>query len=204
MPLNIAELYLQLLPPPGSAVPPGIAIASAAIERIRADGMGYAFASAPTSPLIGLSGNKLPGVSRPAWLMNRNKCNQFVGDALTQAGFAMPTVRMPDGSLHYALAETLPRQTNHFSRLGSASAASPGDLVVWDYAKRGAGGGHVEIVVDAWPATGKLLLAGAHSQGAYLRAVDRPVAGMSFDATLGGWRGSGRDIYLLRPLGRHL
>src|SRR5689334_2576271 len=80
---------------------PTTMVANAAISRAAGDSLGYAFSNAPLSVNPELSGNTRPGISRPGWLKNVNKCNQFVGDVLFEAGFRVPVNRMGDGSVHY-------------------------------------------------------------------------------------------------------
>ena len=97
--------------------------------------------------MAGLTGNTYPEHSRLGWLKNRNKCNQFVGDVLTLAGFAMPTFRMRDGSKHFMHAEALLDQPKFFKQVGRDVA--PGDLLVIDRPGRGENSAHVEIVTRA-------------------------------------------------------
>ena len=121
-------------------------------ERGRHMGPSYAKANAPTSPLPELTGNDRPGHSPLSWLKNRNKCNQFVGDVLTLAGFAMPTFRMRDGSKHFMHAEALLDQTRYFKRVGREAA--PGDLLIIDRPGRGENSAHVEIVTSVQASQG--------------------------------------------------
>lgn len=120
-------------------------------DRGRRLGAGYAKSAAPTSPMPELTGNSHPGRSLLGWLKNRNKCNQFVGDVLTLAGYAMPTFRMRDGSKHFMHAEALINQPHYFERVGREVA--PGDLLVIDRPGRGENSAHVEIVTGAHRST---------------------------------------------------
>jgi hypothetical protein len=72
-------------------------------------------------------------VSRPSWLKNESKCNQFAGDSLTQAGVQAPTVRMANGSLHYARAEKWPGREDLFDRITDPDKVKIGDVIVKDY-----------------------------------------------------------------------
>jgi len=172
------------------------AITKAAGDRVASDGANYAYDKAPTSPLATLSGNRSPGVSRPSWLKNNNKCNQFVGDALTQAGVKAPTHKMPDGTLHYVKAEDWPKHTQLFDRITDPSQVRPGDVVVRDYPGTGESTAHVEIVTGTNP----MSTTGAHSDGAYeikdndwLANTTPNVANRSFTQS------SGNEVYVLRP-----
>lgn len=181
----------------------GLGTAIAALSRAQHMGADYAFEGAPTSPHPRLSNNREPGVTRLTWLQGRNKCNQFVGDALTEAGVAMPTYRMRDGSLHYMNAEALPAQQSYFARLTSAAQLSPGDVVVVDYPEPGLGGAHAEIVSGYSAGQGKLFTTGAHASGAYERDWSDLLDGSTFDVERGCWqRPDGSSIYLLRPIRR--
>jgi hypothetical protein len=171
----------------------GDTIVSSARERILLHSQAYAFGSAPTSPHPALSGNRQPGISPLSWLKNQNKCNQFVGDVLTAAGFSMPVYRMGDGSLHYKLAEDLPRESRYFRKITQWSEVIPGDVLVFDYPARGSGGAHVEIITALNKATGNLLSAGAHHNGAY----ETLRYGLS-TALINGTR-DGSTIHILRP-----
>ena len=128
--------------------PDGAATAQAALDRATAQGGNYAKSESPTSPLANLSGNDQPGVTQPRWLQNKNKCNQFVGDALTQAGVEAPTVSMgPGKGVHYQRAETWPNRNDLFDRVTDPNDIRPGDVIVRDYAlhrrgQRSHRGGH--------------------------------------------------------------
>ena len=174
-------------------------IAKAATARAAADKEGYAFANAPTSPLKTLTSNKTPGVSRPSWLKDNNKCNQFVGDALTQAGMKMPTYTMTDGTHHYVQAEKLPQFTRHFDRVTDPKDIRAGDVFVMDYPGAGESTAHTEVITGYDKETGQMKTTGAHSDGAY--EVDRGdwLGGMSYDAANKRWDSGGNHLYIIRP-----
>ena len=179
------------------APPPyhGAAIARAAADRVTSDGTNYGFLTAPTSPLVGLSGNVQPGVSQPAWLKNNNKCNQFVGDALTQAGVRAPTVTMADGSLHYARAENWPGRTDLFNRVTSASDIRIGDVIMRDdTSSAGASTAHIEVVTGVNP----MKTTGAHFRSANESTSDW-LAGATYNAGSQSWNRGTDEIYVLRP-----
>lgn len=181
----------------------GLGVAISALSRAQHMSADYSYAGAPTSPHAGLSHNEEPGVSRLEWLRDRHKCNQFVGDALTEAGMLMPTFRMGDGSEHYMNAEALPRQHSHFARIGSTEQVRLGDVVVIDYSGRGSGGAHAEIVTGRNHEEGTLFMTGAHPNGA--RELDRSslLDGAAYRADAQCWeRPDGTKIYVLRPLER--
>lgn len=148
-------------------------IVAAARRRAVREGPSYAYASAPRSPLPDLTGNQNPGITRPAWLHGRNKCNQYVGDALYDAGHRLPTFRMPDGTAHYVNAEALLRYPNTLQHVADIRDARPGDLLVLDYPGRGADTAHVEIISDVGLDAERPLLRtiGAHRDG--VRETDR-------------------------------
>lgn len=175
-------------------------VKKAALDRAAADKEGYAYSNAPTSPFKNLSGNKTPGVSRPSWLKDNNKCNQFVGDALTQAGMKMPTYTMTDGTEHYVNAERLPQFTKHFDRITDPSQIRAGDVFVKDYPGTGESTAHTEVITGYDHATGDFKTTGAHGDGAY--EMNRPawLKDMTYDAANKRWSdGSGNHLYILRP-----
>jgi hypothetical protein len=172
----------------------GAAIAQAAADRAAADSGGYAYANAPTSPLAELSGNAIPGQTRPAWLADNNKCNQFVGDALTQAGVKAPTVTMTNGSLHYARAETWPNRNDLFDRITHPSQVKVGDVIVRDRPGSGEGTAHIEVVTSVSP----FKTTGAHHGGAYEETGDW-LAGTTYNATNRSFTDGADEIYVLRP-----
>lgn len=178
----------------------GEAIAKAATARAKADPEGYAYDNAPTSPLKDLSGNKKPGETRPRWLKNNNKCNQFVGDALTQAGMEMPTFTMKDGTKHYVNAERLPNYNKHFDLITDPKELKPGDVVVRDYPRTGESTAHTEVVTGTDAKTGTIKTTGAHGDGAYEKDWSDLLDDATFDPAKQGWKDSGGNmVYLLRP-----
>lgn len=173
----------------------GAHVVATAADRVAKDGANYAYDKAPHSPLAGLSGNRRPEESRPNWLAGNNKCNQFVGDVLTQAGFKAPTNKMPDGSVHYQKAEDWPKNPALFERITDASKVRPGDVVVKDYPGEGASTAHTEVVtsVDPWKTTG------AHYDGAYEKE-NNWLEGTSYNAQNRSFsEGGGTEVYVLRP-----
>jgi hypothetical protein len=162
---------------------------------VASDGPGYGHARAPTSPLGELSGNTTPGVTEPAWLKNKNKCNQFVGDALTQAGIKAPTVTMADGSLHYARAESWPSFSALFNPVTSASDIRVGDVIMRDdTSSQGAGTAHIEIVTGVNP----MKTSGAHARAAYETQQDW-LAGATYNPASKSWNRGTDEIHVLRP-----
>jgi len=185
----------------------GEAIAAAARDRLRRMGEEYGVAGAPTSPHPRLSHNRDPGVTRLGWLRGQWKCNQFVGDALTQAGLAMPVHRMPDGSVHYMQAEALPHQPRYFSRITALEQLRTGDLVVLDFPGRGAGTAHAEIFSEVRHRRGGIRSIGAHREGASEEPGWRSIGdwheglrAAAFDGEERRWEHPGVTIYLLRPI----
>ena len=179
----------------------GQAIAKAAADRVKTDGDGYGFYNAPTSPLKELSGNRVPGQSRPSWLKDNNKCNQFVGDALTQAGVAMPTFTMSDGTKHYKNAERLPHDKKHFDRITDPKDLKPGDVFVVDYPGSGLSSAHTEVITGVNSKDGTILSTGAHSSGAYEEDKSDLLKDAKYNAAKQCWNApGGDDIYLLRPI----
>jgi len=177
----------------------GWSIALAALSRAEHLSADYAVDGAPTSPHPALSHNRRPDETRLEWLRGRNKCNQFVGDALAEAGWAMPTYRMPAGGQHYVTAEALPQQRRYFDRIAAAEQLRPGDVIVVDYPGRGANTAHAEIVTGHDPRRGTLQAAGAHADGAYQRDWSDLFDGTTYDPRNQCWRRyDGSRIYLLR------
>jgi hypothetical protein len=177
----------------------GIEIGMAALSRARHLGASYARDQAPTSPHPGLSHNTRPGRTPLTWLRGWNKCNQFVGDALTEAGFRMPTYRMRDGSQHYMNAEALPDQARYFARVTSAAEIAVGDVIVHDYPGRGANTAHTEVVTGRDAARGIVLTAGAHHDGAYERDWSSLLDDASYNAQQARWeKPDGSCVYVLR------
>lgn len=174
------------------------AITDAAIQIANERPADYAKDSAPRSLNPDLSGNKMPMQTRLGWLAGRWKCNQFVGDAMYEAGYRMPTLRMPDGSLHYMNAERLPAQKSHFDLITDRKAVRPGDLLVIDY-HRGSGedGAHVEIVGASGAKPGDLITVGAGKDGASLRERSGILSSASASGTF--WANDSARVYILRP-----
>ncbi|MDP2272918.1 MAG: hypothetical protein Q8N23_26940 [Archangium sp.] len=170
-------------------------ILSAAADRAAKQSTAYGYDNAPTSPLKGLSGNKNPGVSQPGWLKNNWKCNQFVGDALTQAGVKAPTWAMADGTVHYASAEKWPSFTNLFERITDPSQMKPGDIVVRDYPASGDATAHVEIVTSVEP----FKSIGAHRDAAYEAETPSWVEGGTYNPAKRNFEVGGNEVYILRP-----
>jgi hypothetical protein len=133
------------------------------------------------------------------WLKNNNKCNQFVGDALTQAGMKMPTYKMTDGTEHYVNAERLPQFTKHFDRITDPAQIRPGDVFVYDYPSTGESTAHTEVITGYDHATGDFKTTGAHGDGAY--EMNRPawMKNMIYDATNKSWSDGSNTLYILRP-----
>lgn len=180
----------------------GELIAEAARRRAAAYGALYAKDHAPISPYQNLTSNKEPEKSLIYWLRGVNKCNQFVGDVLTKAGFKMPTFKMKDGTEHFFNAERLPRQKKYFDRICKLTEIRQGDLVVIDDLKRkGENGAHVELVSSVDFAKRKVSLIGARKNGAQER--DSAMLGELSTEVSGacGFVRSGKkqNIYFLRP-----
>ncbi|MBM4279947.1 MAG: hypothetical protein FJ137_04085 [Deltaproteobacteria bacterium] len=175
-------------------------IAKGAADRVAADGPNYAWDKAPTSPYRNLTSNRVPGESRPSWLKNNNKCNQFVGDALTAAGVKMPTFKMQDGSEHYMNAEKLPAQSKFFDRITDPQQIRPGDVFVLDYPGQGESTAHTEVITGFDKATGNMKTTGAHSDGAYEMDRGAWLKSFTYDTARKCWtNSSGQDLYILRP-----
>lgn len=155
------------------------------------DGHSYSLQSAPSSLHKGLSGNKHPGVTLLTWLKGRNKCNQFVGEVLHQAGWKMPTYKMQDGSEHYRNAEALLNAFGHFQRVPTIEEARPGDVIVIDNpARNGENGAHVEILTEVdWTSGGRFFATGARRDGVRERDYTYGIR----QALRSG------NLYLLRP-----
>lgn len=170
-------------------------ILDAAADRVAKQGPNYAYSEAPTSPLAMLSGNKRPGTTQPSWLKDNNKCNQFVGDTLTQAGVKAPTWAMRDGSVHYASAEKWPTFTNLFDRISDVSQIKPGDVIVKDYPGSGESTAHIEVITG----TGPFASTGAHHDGAYAQNTNDWLKDATWNATKKCFEVNGNDVYVLRP-----
>ena len=180
-------------------------IASAAENLTARFGRYYAKDEAPLSPYPALTGNRIPGKTRLWWLKGLYKCNQFIGDVLTLAGFRMPIFRMADGSEHYVNAEALLQRSAEFSRLTCLQDLRPGDILLIDWREEGENGAHLEIIADINLTLQRLLTFGAHKSGASLSDYSWLFRGASSDAQRSCWINHsltrGRyDIYALRPL----
>lgn len=185
----------------------GAAISASARTRMQTMAPDYAVDSAPTSPHPRLSHNRQPGITRLGWLRGQWKCNQFVGDVLTQARVAMPVHQMRGGGVHYMQAEALPHQQRHFRRLERIDQLKAGDLVVIDWAARGAGTAHTEIFSEVKLQRGGIRSIGAHAEGVTEEQGWRPI-GDWHDALQQAtpeehshrWTLDQYTIYLLRPI----
>ncbi|MEW5852347.1 MAG: hypothetical protein AB2A00_26385 [Myxococcota bacterium] len=174
----------------------GQAIVQAAADRVERQGEKYAYDSAPKSPHPNLSGNRgIPNRTELSWLKNNNKCNQFVGDTLTQAGVKAPTVKMADGTVHYAKAEDWPKHSQLFDRITDPSQIRPGDVLVKDYPGSGESTAHTEVVTGTNP----MKVTGAHHDGAYESNNDW-LAGTTYNAQNKSFtQPGGTEVYVLRP-----
>ncbi|MBT4539952.1 hypothetical protein HOC35_00415 [Candidatus Woesearchaeota archaeon] len=183
-------------------------VASAAFNRVDTEGPNYAFPNIPTCPLPGLTSNPEPGVSRPRWLRNRNKCNQFVGDALIQAGYDVPTnLQRNSITVHYKAIEDFPHElpdpiTNeggYFIRITEFCNIRPGHIMVIDHPREGESTAHGEVISEVDYRTKKIRSYGAHGDGAYIKPFDFFV-----DATKSPnesfWRLGTDKIYVLQPI----
>lgn len=194
------QVFQALVAAAGGKIPQGEGkfaskILSAAADRAATQGQSYGYDNVPTSPLKGLSGNKSPGVSKPSWLKDNWKCNQFVGDSLTQAGVKAPTWQMADGTLHYASAEKWPSFTNLFERITDPSQMKPGDIVVRDYPSTGDATAHVEIVTSVEP----FKSIGAHRDAAYESEGPNWAEGGTYNPAKRNFQVGGNEVYILRP-----
>ena len=170
-------------------------IVSAGLDRAARVGPSYAYDSAPTSPNPQLTANKRPGSTVLGWLKDQWKCNQFVGDSLTQAGVQAPQFKMADGSYHYAPAEKWPGFHNLFERITDPATMQVGDVVVRDYPSTGDATAHVEIVTSVNP----FKSVGAHSDGAYEKEGASWVEGGTYNPAKRGFDVGGNTVYVLRP-----
>jgi hypothetical protein len=173
-------------------------VANAAKERAVSQRNNYAFDNAPTSPLVGLTSNTNPGETEISWLRNRNKCNQFVGDALVQAGYKVPTNVMRDGSLHYKAIEQFPEEEAFFERVTDFCDIKPGHVLVIDHPMTGESTAHGEIIADVNYQTGRIKSFGAHEDGAYKKTFDI-FKDANFDGVLECWQLGMDNIYVLKP-----
>lgn len=195
------QVFSALVAASGGVMPPTTGgkfaskILDAAADRAAKQGVNYGYDNAPTSPLKNLSGNRNPGVTQPSWLKDNWKCNQFVGDSLTQAGVKAPTWAMQDGSVHYASAEKWPSFTNLFDRITDPSQMKPGDIVVRDYPGSGDATAHIEIVTSVEP----FKSIGAHRDAAYEQESENWVAGGTYNPAKRNFEVNGNEVYILRP-----
>ncbi|PZR12682.1 MAG: hypothetical protein DI536_13960 [Archangium gephyra] len=134
-------------------------------------------------------------MSQPGWLKNNWKCNQFVGDSLTQAGVKAPTWAMADGTVHYASAEKWPSFTNLFDRITDPTQMKPGDIVVRDYPGSGDATAHIETVTSVEP----FKSIGAHRDAAYEQAGENWTAGGTYNPARRNFEVGGNEVYILRP-----
>lgn len=158
----------------------------------------YAFAAAPRSPHASLSANSKPMLSKLNWLKNSNKCNQFVGDVLTQSGFKMPTHAMKDGSLHFVKAEDLPDYHKTFARLNDLKQVRAGDIMVIDYNGRGASSAHVEVITKNDLINGTINAIGAHFDGAYETEKSKYLQNAKYDPKIKAWNTESYRVFFLR------
>jgi hypothetical protein len=187
---------LTKLSPPTS-IADSLRIAKAALDRLQRSGREYAKASAPTSPNSRISGNRKPTQTKLVWLKDRNKCNQFVGDVLTDSGFAMPLNKMKDGTFHYASAESLTTKTAQFREI-SIKQARVGDLAVFDWAKEGENGAHVQVITKIDLNRNKLELTGAGKLGAQTSDYSTLLSHGQLNQS---WmEKNNAEVYLLRPI----
>ena len=171
----------------GTSPEQGNQIASIAGQVVARLGKYYARDEAPPSPYAGLSGNSHPGQTRLTWLKGLYKCNQFIGDVLTMAGFRMPTWRMPDGSEHYVNAEMLLKRPAEFARVTALEDIRAGDILLVDWSEPGENGAHLEIVSSVDIAAQRLLTLGAHKQGATMMDFSWIFRGAVYDQARQGW-----------------
>ncbi len=176
-------------------------VADAAKERAVAQRSNYAFRNTPTSPLEGLTSNTNPGRTKISWLRNRNKCNQFVGDALVQAGYQVPTHEMRDGSLHYKEIEQFPHEGDFFDKVTNFCDIKPGQVMVIDYPGRGESTAHGEIIHSVDHQNGIVWSYGAHEDGAYKMRYDL-FQRARFSPSNNCWKRGGDSVCVLKPINR--
>ena len=190
----------------------GPGVRHAALALIRAEGAGFAYDAYPKSTEHPkLRGNVPGGTDRLAWLGNNNKCNVFVCETLTRAGFEVPLVMHAGNVAHYQIAEQLPSSLQHFDRLRDLAQVQVGDVIVHDYPGRGGSTAHTEIITalerDASGKITRLEVAGAHADGAYTRDWTDLLYGLSHqkNGRFDTLPDNGRDereqggTYFLRP-----
>ena len=165
----------------------GLTVAQVARLMGRELGSDYAKENAPRSPNPLITGNHQPGVSRLEWLRGRSKCNQFIGDVLTLAGFETPLHRMADGSFHYALAEELPRAGDYFEPVRDPRHLRSGDIIIVDYPRGGENGAHAYVVISYDQKNSRLIGLSAESRGVRERDISAHLKNI------------GRGVFAIRP-----
>ena len=170
-------------------------IVAAGLDRAARHGPSYGKPNVPVSPNPLLTSNRNPGSTPLTWLQDHWKCNQFVGDSLTQAGVQTPLYKMQDGSYHYAPAEKWPTFTNLFDRVTDASKMQVGDLVVKDFPGSGDATAHIEIVTSVNP----FKSVGAHMDAAYEQAGTNWTEGGTYNPAARAFDVGGNTVYVLRP-----
>jgi len=170
-------------------------IVSAALDRAAKHGPSYGKPNYPVSPNPLLTSNRQPGVTPLTWLKDHWKCNQFVGDSLTQAGVQTPLYKMQDGSYHYAPAEKWPTFSNLFDRVTDPAKMQVGDVVVRDYPGSGDATAHIEIVTSVNP----FKSTGAHMDAAYEQQGENWTSGGTYNPSTRAFDVNGNTVYVLRP-----
>jgi len=170
-------------------------VVAAGMDRAAKHGPTYAKDQAPVSPNPQLTANRKPGTTVLTWLKNHWKCNQFVGDALTQAGVQAPLNKMRDGSFHYAPAEKWPTYHNLFERITDPAKMQVGDVLIRDYPSSGDATAHVEIVTSVSP----FKSVGAHMDGAYEVEGASWLEGGTYNPAKKAFDVGGNTVYVLRP-----
>ncbi len=173
-------------------------IANAAKKRANNQRTEYGYDGAPTSPLEGLTSNTNPGETKISWLKNRNKCNQFVGDALVEAGYKVPTYEMNNGSLHYKEIEQFPHERRFFDKVTNFCDIRPGQVMVIDYPDSGENGGHGEIIHSVDYDKKIVWSFGAHRDGAYKKKYEL-FQDANFSEFNECWEFGIKDVYVLKP-----
>jgi hypothetical protein len=173
-------------------------VADAAETRAVSQRTNYAYDNAPTSPLEGLTSNTEPGTTKINWLKNRNKCNQFVGDALVEAGHKAPTYEMDNGSLHYKEIEQFPHEERFFDKVTDFCDIRPGQVIVIDYPGSGEDSGHGEIIHSVDYDNKIVWSFGAHQDGAYKKKYEL-FQDADFSDFRECWEIGIKDVYVLKP-----
>ncbi|MHB8876818.1 MAG: hypothetical protein ACYC8T_24240 [Myxococcaceae bacterium] len=197
-----SKLFEALVQSSGATAPNRFSaqLAAAAADRVTRFGATYGKDQACVSPNPKLTANLVPNSTKLAWTKGVWKCNQFVGDVLTQAGVKTPTYSFGQGknqSVHYVEAEKWPQYPNLFDRVTDASEIQLGDILVKDYPDAGEAGGHIEVVTGLNP----LRTTGAHYDRAYESGNGWLRSPAYFDAKKRCWHNDngGLDLYVLRP-----